>query len=197
MSEAELKDIVAGEKSQSILESALQAFSAYGFRKTSMDDIAKGAGMSRPAVYQYFPNKETILRKLTQRYYDRKIAAVAEALTAGGAVQQIISGAIEAQTDGMAEILATPHGLELLDVSVSTAADLVTEGEAQLVALYANWLGLEAENGRVHLFDEPSETAKMITSALRGIKVSAADSQEFTRSNANLATLLGAALAIT
>ena len=44
-------------KTAAILKSAFQAFATYGFKKTSMDDIAKGAGMSRPAVYLHFKNK--------------------------------------------------------------------------------------------------------------------------------------------
>lgn len=191
MSEVQLNEFSADDKNQNILDSALRAFSTYGFKKTSMDDIAKGAGMSRPALYLYFDNKEAILRELTSRYYRRKTAAVAEALNFEGSVSQIIGNAIHVQTDGMAAILSSPHGLELLDTSVSMAADIVTQGEAQLMALYADWLKREAANGRVRLFDGPRETAKMIASALRGIKVSATDYQEFTRSNSNLATIIG------
>ncbi len=191
-----MKDVVLDDKCQTILESALSAFSAYGFKKTSMDDIAKGAGMSRPALYLYFDNKEAILRKLTGLYYERRAIAVAEALSMEGSVSQIIGNAIHVQTDGMAEIMSSPHGLELLDASVSTASDIVTQGEARLMALYAEWLGREAEQGRIRLFDGARETAKMISFALRGVKASATDYQEFTRSNSNLATIIGAGLEV-
>ncbi|GAA6161614.1 MULTISPECIES: TetR/AcrR family transcriptional regulator [Ruegeria] len=197
MSKATLENYVLDDKCLTILDSALQAFSAYGFKKTSMDDIAKGAGMSRPALYLHFQNKEAILRQLTHLHYERKTAAVAEALNMEGSVSQIIGNAIHVQTDGMAEIMSSPHGLELLDASVSTAADIVTQGEAQLMALYADWLRREAEKGRVRLFDGPRETAKMIASALRGIKTSASDYQEFIRSNSNLATVIGAGIEVT
>ena len=61
--------MLSDPKAQTILESAWQAFSAYGFRKTSMDDIARGAGMSRPAVYLHFRNKEAIFTALVEAYY--------------------------------------------------------------------------------------------------------------------------------
>ena len=42
-----------------IIQAAWSCFEQYGFRKTSMADIAKGAGMSRPAVYQYYREHHT------------------------------------------------------------------------------------------------------------------------------------------
>ena len=61
-------------KQQAILEAAWMAFSTYGFRKTSMDDIAKGAGMSRPALYLHFKNKDAIFRALVTAYYGNAAA---------------------------------------------------------------------------------------------------------------------------
>ncbi len=191
-----MKDLVFDAKCQSILESAGKAFSTYGFKKTSMDDIAKGAGMSRPALYLYFSNKEAILRTLTEVHYDKKAADVAEALQSEGTVSQIIGHAIHVQTDGMAVIMSSPHGLELLDAGVSMASDIVTQGEAKLMALYAEWLKREVANGRIRLFDGPRETAKTIAAALRGNKIAATDFQEFDRLNSNLATIIGAGLEI-
>ena len=38
-----MTDLIDDTRQKAILTSAFQAFSAYGFRKTSMDDIARGA----------------------------------------------------------------------------------------------------------------------------------------------------------
>lgn len=179
-----------------ILASALEAFAAYGFRKTSMDDIAKGAGMSRPAVYLHYKNKEAIVRSLTQAHYAEKIAGVASALSGGGTVPQIIARAIDAQIDGMAMILASPHGVEMLDASKSTASDIVDEGEAELTGLYADWLRREAADGRVRIPDGPDETARTITATLKGVKLTASSADEFERRISQLAALLGAGLEV-
>ncbi len=191
-----MRDFALDEKTRAILESALRVFSTYGFKKTSMDDIAKGAGMSRPALYLYFENKEAILRKLTELHYEEKKAAVAKALNADGPVSQVFGNAIRVQTDGMAEIMSSAHGLELLDAGISMASDIVTQGEARLLELYANWLEREVENGRIRLFDSPRETARMIGAALRGNKIAATDYQQFDRMNLNFATIVGAGLAL-
>lgn len=183
-------------RAKAILTSAFQAFSAYGFRKTSMDDIARGAGMSRPAVYLHYKNKEAIVRSLTQAHYAEKIAAVTQALQGDGAVSEILARAIDAQIAGMAAILASPHGLEMLDTSKSTAADIVAEGEAALADLYAEWLKRELAAGRVRLPDGPAETARTITAALKGIKMTASNAEEFEQRITQLSALIGAGLEV-
>lgn len=183
-------------RAKAILTSAFQAFSAYGFRKTSMDDIARGAGMSRPAVYLHYKNKEAIVRSLTQAHYAEKIAAVTQALQGDGAVSDILARAIDAQIAGMAAILASPHGLEMLDTSKSTAADIVAEGEAALADLYAEWLERELAAGRVRLPDGPTETARTITATLKGIKMTASNAEEFEQRITQLSALIGAGLEV-
>ncbi|WP_171096884.1 MULTISPECIES: TetR/AcrR family transcriptional regulator [unclassified Ruegeria] len=183
-------------KLAAILNSAFQAFASYGFRKTSMDDIAKGAGMSRPAVYLHFKNKEAIVRHLTEFYYGEKITEVGQALAQEGTIPDVLAAAINAQSDGMAAILASPHGLEMLDATKSMATDIVETGEAELTRLYANWLQREAAAGRVNLTTEAYETAKTMTAALKGIKMTASGADEFEQRVAQLAALFGAALEV-
>ena len=43
-----------------ILEAAEECFARYGFRKTSMEDIAREAGLSRRSVYRHFPDKSAL-----------------------------------------------------------------------------------------------------------------------------------------
>ncbi len=43
-----------------ILDAALEVFSAYGFRGSTIDQIAEKAGMSKPNLLYYFPRKEEI-----------------------------------------------------------------------------------------------------------------------------------------
>jgi len=43
-----------------ILEAALEVFSAHGFRGATVDQIADAAGLSKPNLLYYFPSKEAI-----------------------------------------------------------------------------------------------------------------------------------------
>lgn len=60
------------ERRQAILDGAHTCFLQYGFAKTSLDDIAQRAGISRPLIYRKFKNKEDILAAL----YDFKVTAL-------------------------------------------------------------------------------------------------------------------------
>src|SRR5581483_9911319 len=63
-----------------ILDAALVRFAQYGFRRTSMEDIAAEAGVSRAALYLQFDNKEAIFRALSEALHERALAAAIAAL---------------------------------------------------------------------------------------------------------------------
>jgi len=51
-----------------ILDAAEKCFSHYGYQKTSMEDIAREAGLSRRSVYRHFPDKAALhLQVVTSR----------------------------------------------------------------------------------------------------------------------------------
>jgi AcrR family transcriptional regulator len=45
-----------------LLEAAVRRFAADGYRRTSVSDIAREAGLTPAAAYAYFPNKEALFR---------------------------------------------------------------------------------------------------------------------------------------
>lgn len=47
-------------RKRAILTSALKCFLQFGYAKTSMDDVAKEANLSRPLIYINFKNKEDL-----------------------------------------------------------------------------------------------------------------------------------------
>ncbi|MEO4041665.1 TetR family transcriptional regulator C-terminal domain-containing protein [Hoeflea sp. CAU 1731] len=53
-----------------ILDAALEVFSAYGFRGTTIDQIAEKAGMSKPNLLYYFPRKEEIYVNVLEKTLD-------------------------------------------------------------------------------------------------------------------------------
>ncbi len=50
-----------------VLDAALELFMEKGFAATRVDDIARRAGLSKGAVYLYFPSKEAVLEALVRR----------------------------------------------------------------------------------------------------------------------------------
>jgi len=65
-----------------VLEAALDLFIERGFAATRVEDIAKRAGLSKGAVYLYFPSKEAIMEALVRRALVPITERAAEALRA-------------------------------------------------------------------------------------------------------------------
>ena len=58
-----------------VLETALTVFLRHGFRKTSMEDIAKAAGISRQGIYLHFKDKDAIFSASMQKTLDDGLQA--------------------------------------------------------------------------------------------------------------------------
>lgn len=64
----------AAERPDEVLDAALALFSARGFARTTVEEIAAKAGLSKAAVYLYFPSKQALLQGLVRR----AVSAVAD-----------------------------------------------------------------------------------------------------------------------
>ncbi|HPS30856.1 MAG TPA: TetR/AcrR family transcriptional regulator [bacterium] len=53
-----------------ILEAARQVFSKYGYKKTTVNDIAKAAGKAKSSLYHYFESKEMIFVSIVKEELD-------------------------------------------------------------------------------------------------------------------------------
>lgn len=62
-----------------ILDAALDQVAAYGLKRTTMDDVAKRAGLGRMTVYRRFASKPELLRRLVAREAHRMVEAIAVA----------------------------------------------------------------------------------------------------------------------
>jgi AcrR family transcriptional regulator len=61
-----------------ILAAALELFSKKGFSATRMDEVAARAGVSKGAVYLYFPDKTALLKALVKQATGGQITEVAQ-----------------------------------------------------------------------------------------------------------------------
>jgi len=188
---------VPDPKAQAILAAAFDAFRHYGFRRTTMEDIARGAGMSRAALYLHYANKEAIFRALIRAYFETAQAGVRQALSRELPIAEALAQAFAAQAGEMFEaLLSSPHGAELLDAKTTAAADLVAEGDARIVELYAGWLAREVAAGRLRPegIGEPLPLAETMMAALYGLKATSGDWQDYAASARRLADLFARGL---
>jgi TetR/AcrR family transcriptional regulator, ethionamide resistance regulator len=55
------------DRELAILETATRLLDERPLHEISVDDLAKGAGISRPTFYFYFPSKDAVLMTLIER----------------------------------------------------------------------------------------------------------------------------------
>jgi len=68
------------EREQAILSTAEKLLGERAFADISIDDLARGAGISRPSFYFYFPSKDAVLLTLLDRVVSEADAAAFGAL---------------------------------------------------------------------------------------------------------------------
>lgn len=63
-----------------ILDAALEVYVERGYRGTSMQAVADAAGVTKPVVYECYPNKDELLVALLDREERRLLEAITDAL---------------------------------------------------------------------------------------------------------------------
>ncbi len=125
-----------------VLESALLTFARHGYRKTSMEELARTARISRPGLYFLFESKETLFRAAFTRALEQDLAA-AEALLAAAdrPLRERLAGAFDRWAgryvgplgrDVTSVIEQNPDLLgEIVETAPARFAELVTDAIAE------------------------------------------------------------------
>jgi AcrR family transcriptional regulator len=67
---------------EALLDAASERFVAVGIGKTTMEDIARGAGAGKATLYRYFPNKAAVVDALVDRENSRFARTLERAVAA-------------------------------------------------------------------------------------------------------------------
>jgi AcrR family transcriptional regulator len=162
-------------KAAAILEAALQTFFQYGVKRATMDDIARAAGMSRPALYLVYKNKTDIFRACLRAMMDELEGKLDLILAASGSAEERILAVIRAGIVEPHEFVgASQHAEELFASKSDVAADLFRDWMAMLETVIATILRQEADLQRIGLDGagvSAEEIAALITDAAEGLKL--------------------------
>src|SRR5580704_9518515 len=79
-----------------VARAALGVFARYGFRKTSMDEVARAADISRQGLYLLFGDKEALFRAAIGRMIEDGLAAVDAELARDAPIGPRLYGAMKA-----------------------------------------------------------------------------------------------------
>jgi AcrR family transcriptional regulator len=68
--------VAAPSTEQRLLDATLVCLARHGIAKTTLDDVAREAGVSRATLYRYFPGKQTLLTAAVATEAARMVAAI-------------------------------------------------------------------------------------------------------------------------
>ena len=121
----------ADAKREAIFDAALELFGRYGYRRTSIDDIARAAGVAKGTVYLYVENKEALFRTLAQSLLDAVLSNARAAAAGRGDVAGRLLAILDAKFGFFHDMLRrSPHASELLDSTSRLCADVFAAGDA-------------------------------------------------------------------
>ena len=97
------------------LKQIVRVFSQYGFRKTSMRDLADGLGISRQALYNRFSSKEDVFEWAAKTLIEDSSAACIAILKEDRELRGKISDALHAWVGQYVDLMrASPHSVEII-----------------------------------------------------------------------------------
>lgn len=167
-----------GRRAQ-ILNSALGVFLRFGFRKTSMDDLARALDLSRQALYSHFRNKDDLFRATLEHALATATRDAATKLGEPGV--PLLERIARAYDEGLGRYIGI--GSELADLHEATlrlAADVMQRAEDEFRALVAEAI---RSSGLPRIYEErgisAEELAKTIDTLARGAKHGARSREEF------------------
>ena len=151
-----------------ILDAARQEFAASGYAATSMESVARRAGVSTKTLYRLIPNKGTLFEEILTDGIDRFVSRIRlracdgsdiegslrEAMIAVG--ELILDGAVI----GLLRMIVA-EGDKFPEISDTFYNKAIKRSESTL----ANWLKVQAERGLIAI-DNPTEAAGMLLGML-------------------------------
>jgi AcrR family transcriptional regulator len=121
---------------ESILQAAVGVFLRYGYKKTSMDDLARAAGLSRQGLYLHFAAKDALFQEAVLSLIQQSCLKMRAALDREDLpVEERLLGAFLAlKTHGDGSDMSQEHMTELLATAVQLIGPVLDELDQTVLA---------------------------------------------------------------
>jgi len=171
---------VIDSRQDALLDAAVGVFARYGFRKTSMDEVARAAGVSRQGLYLQFLDKEALFRKAVAFKLNRQLRAAVAALSNE---RENLEARLIAACDEWAGRYAGVLGADSADLmcaSTSLAGATLSDYETQFEKALAHAVAISplADFCAAAGFSA-GDAARALHATARGLKQSCKSRQEF------------------
>ena len=155
-----------------ILAVALEVFGRYGFRKASMDEIARSADISRQGLYLHFANKDALFRAAVRQELDTALGEVSRCLNEEGVgLERRVVAALDAWLGRYVGSMLAPDIRNLLQNPSMQLGDIVDPARAAFAARLAAAIGAAmSEKDRTRLGVTPEEITAALHTVAQGAK---------------------------
>ncbi|MDA8089453.1 MAG: TetR/AcrR family transcriptional regulator [Nitrospiraceae bacterium] len=124
------------EKKKLLFDAAFSCFISYGFSKTSLDDIAKKAGVSRSSIYLLFKNKKDLFISMVENNFEDKLKKIAEIVKAKGSEKDKLKQFFEIWIlEVWSKVYNSPHGAELFEIGKEITKEISAKVQRRLSKL--------------------------------------------------------------
>jgi AcrR family transcriptional regulator len=163
-----------------LLDAAVGVFARYGFRKTSMDEVARAAGVSRQGLYLQFADKEELFRKAVAFKLRRQLGTAVLALSDE---TQVLEARLVAACDEWAGRYVGVMGADAADLmcaSTSLAGGTLADYEARFEKALAHAIEISPLADVCRACGvAPRDVARALHATARGLKHASKSRQEF------------------
>jgi AcrR family transcriptional regulator len=166
----------AAARRHHIVTAAMSVFSRYGYTRTTMNDIAKAAGLTRPTLYQSFPDKEAVFRAVIDEMATQLFATIQEGLAKYQGLAEKLRFACESWgAAGFALVQANPDAKDMFDLCFEPVKNSYIE--------FANLIAgiLRAPLSKASLNVDAEELARIVLFSIKGFKETARDVEDMRR----------------
>jgi AcrR family transcriptional regulator len=169
-------------KVSALLDAAVGVFARFGYRKASMDDVARAAGVSRQGLYLSFANKEELFRRALVHSLRSQLAAAAAALsrTEDNLETRLIAACMEWSGRFVGSLGADAS--DLMCASTSLAGATLSDYEWQFEEALTNAISASPMADTCAAANlEIADLARALHATSRGLKQSCKSREEFVR----------------
>ncbi len=159
-----------------VLRAALETFARYGYKKSSMEDVARAANISRPGLYFLFNSKQNLFRAAVRRALDDDLEAAKRSLAdAGRPLRDRLIEALDLWAGRYVGSMAKEIPV-LIETNPELLGSIATDYPARFAEMITDALAAHLPPGRVDL---AKDIARTLLSTTAGIKHEASTREEF------------------
>lgn len=155
-------------KENAALQAATAVFTRFGYARTTMGDIASEAGMSRPALYLLFDDKQVIFDRVIKEMDQRKLDEIRSSMASLDHLEdKLLYATTNWGLHGVELAVRYPEAADLFDLRFQAVRSVYANFEALVVSL------IDSAVARSNLAATSSEIAHSFVYGLRGFREAA------------------------